>query len=84
MGYNELVIGACAKNNNRGKGASLPQIRAFVAAANDGKCQNSAVMRAIKKCVEAGNIAQGSSKVRYCATDAGRAAIKPKKKAVKK
>ena len=79
MGYDKMVIGACAKNNNRGKGASLPQIRAFVAAANGGKCQNSAVMRAIKKCVGAGNLAQGATNHRYCATDAGRAAIKPKK-----
>ena len=81
MTYQTMCIAACAKNNNFGRGATRPQIKAFIAAANGGKCVASAVSRALKAGMAAGTIAQKGKKfARFIATDAGRASIKPKPK----
>jgi len=80
MGYEEMCIAACAKNTNWGKGHSRQAIKKYIAANNNGKCTAGAVGRALKAAMAAGHLAQGSTKARFVATAAGKAAIAPKKK----
>ena len=79
MTYNKFVLDACAKNNNRNRGASRAAIKKYIEGANNGKYSTGACRRAIAACVAAGNLAQGSTSARFVITDAGRETIKPKK-----
>ena len=80
MTYATMCVAACAKNHNFGRGASLPAIKKYITASNNGKCVAGAVGRALKAGMAAGNITQGATKARFCSTAAGRASIKPKAK----
>ena len=80
MTYATMVIAACAKNGNFGRGATRQQIKAYVSENNGGKCVASSVNKAIQAGIAAGNLAQGSTSARFSATPGGRASIKPKKK----
>ena len=79
MGYQQMIVDACAKNNNFGRGASRFAIKKYIEENNNGKYSAGSCRRAIAACVAAGTLVQGSTSARFAITAAGREARKPKK-----
>ena len=79
MGYQQMIVDACAKNNNFGRGASRAAIKKYIEENNNGKYSAGACRRAIAACVAAGTLVQGSTSARFAITAAGRESRKPKK-----
>ena len=77
--YHHMATCGMMKNSSFGKGASRQAIAKYVSGVTGKKCNNSALRRALAAGVASGAFSHGSTKSRFVASAAAKAATKPKK-----
>ena len=79
--YKDMATKGMMANNWWGKGASRQAIAKYISGVlPEGKsCNNTALRRALTAGVASGDFTFGATKSRFVASDAAKAAVKPKK-----